>query len=116
MIAECKSVACIPISTFSNIISDFHRSGVHYYLNTSDNTVSWLPPSHPKAVVSKSAAQLRKETEESQPIDGDGDDIDEPTDDGMDVELPTSLQVSSQKSLDLFTQSLNMLLLDFRIR
>lgn len=103
MIADCKSFAFILIATYSNIIYDIHCSGVHYYLNTSDNTVSWLPPSHPRAVVSKSAAQLRKETEESQPIDGDGDEIDEPTDDRMDVELPTISQVSFQPSNNLFT-------------
>lgn len=78
--------------------------------------VSWLPPSHPKAVVSKSAAQLRKETEESQPIEGDGDDINEPTDDRMDVELPTSVQVSSPASFDLFTKSPIIFSLGFRIR
>lgn len=85
-------------------------------MNTADNTVSWLPPSHPKAVVSKSAAQLRKETEESQPVDGDGDDIDEPTDDRMDVELPNIVQVSSSAPFDLFTESLNIFSLGFRIR
>lgn len=42
------------------------HSGVHYYWNTSDNTVSWLPPFHPKANVSRSAAAQRKEIEDSQ--------------------------------------------------
>lgn len=40
-------------------------SGVHYYWHTKTDTVSWLPPSHPKAMPSKSAAFLRKELEAS---------------------------------------------------
>lgn len=44
-------------------------SGVHYYWNTTDDSVSWLPPSHPKAHISKSAAVLRKELEALQPED-----------------------------------------------
>ncbi|XP_037051744.1 polyglutamine-binding protein 1 isoform X2 [Bradysia coprophila] len=39
--------------------------GVHYYWHTKTDTVSWLPPSHPKATPSKSAAFLRKELEAS---------------------------------------------------
>lgn len=41
--------------------------GIHYYWNTVDDTVSWLPPSHPRAVLTKSAAVLRRELEASQP-------------------------------------------------
>ncbi|XP_059611315.1 polyglutamine-binding protein 1 [Phlebotomus argentipes] len=41
--------------------------GVHYYWNTQDDTVTWLPPTHPKAHVSKSAAVLRKELDEVSP-------------------------------------------------
>lgn len=44
----------------------FEKSGVHYYWNTSDDTVSWLPPSHPKGKISRSAAAQRKEIEASQ--------------------------------------------------
>lgn len=40
-------------------------SGVHYYWHTKTDTVSWLPPSHPKSTPSKSAAYLRKELEAS---------------------------------------------------
>lgn len=42
-------------------------SGVHYYWNTVDDMVSWLPPSHPRANLSKSAAILRRELEASMP-------------------------------------------------
>ncbi|XP_055377893.1 polyglutamine-binding protein 1 [Condylostylus longicornis] len=41
--------------------------GIHYYWNKNDDIVSWLPPNHPKAILSKSAASLRKELEEIQP-------------------------------------------------
>lgn len=53
----------------------FHFRGVHYYWNTIDDTVSWLPPSHKKAAITKSAANLRKELEASQPEqDAENDD------------------------------------------
>lgn len=39
-----------------------------------DDTVSWLPPSHSKADVTKSAAIVRKELEASQPEQEDTDD------------------------------------------
>ena len=37
--------------------------GAYYFWNKSDDTVSWLPPKHPKAVISKSAATLRRESD-----------------------------------------------------
>lgn len=40
-----------------------------YYWNQEDDTVSWLPPSHPKSHISKCAEALRREMEESTPID-----------------------------------------------
>lgn len=40
--------------------------GCYYYWNSVHDTVSWLPPNHPKAIISKSAAALRKELEEIQ--------------------------------------------------
>lgn len=33
----------------------------YYFWNKSDNLVSWLPPKHPKAVVGKSASNIRSE-------------------------------------------------------
>lgn len=42
-----------------------------YYWNQEDDTVSWLPPLHPKSHISKSAGILRRELEESIPIDMD---------------------------------------------
>lgn len=35
--------------------------GRHYFWNVHNNLVSWLPPSHPKANTSESAAHLREE-------------------------------------------------------
>lgn len=34
-----------------------------YFWNKADDTVSWLPPKHPKAVIGQSAASLRSEKE-----------------------------------------------------
>lgn len=36
-------------------------TGRHYYWETDSDSVSWLPPSHPRAVISESAAYLREE-------------------------------------------------------
>lgn len=36
-------------------------SGQHYFWNVHNNIVSWLPPLHPKAMPSESAAHLREE-------------------------------------------------------
>ncbi|XP_068618946.1 polyglutamine-binding protein 1 [Battus philenor] len=36
-------------------------SGQHYFWNVHNNLVSWLPPAHPQAVPSESAAHLREE-------------------------------------------------------
>lgn len=54
-----------------------------------DDTVSWLPPSHPKAAITKSAASLRKELEALLP------EIDETEEnnmsifiEGMNIEFP----------------------------
>ncbi|XP_026760706.1 polyglutamine-binding protein 1 [Galleria mellonella] len=35
--------------------------GQHYFWNVHNNLVSWLPPSHPRALPSESAAHLREE-------------------------------------------------------
>lgn len=71
------------------------RSGVHYYWNISDDSVSWLPPSHPNAVIGKAAAVQRRELDAVVP---DLDDVaagaggDEPNMtiniEGMNIELP----------------------------
>lgn len=39
-------------------------SAAHYYWNTVDDVVSWLPPGHPDSKVSKSAATIRRELDE----------------------------------------------------
>lgn len=43
-------------------------------MNTTDDTVSWLPPSHPRAIITKSAAVLRRELEATQPEQDENDD------------------------------------------
>lgn len=44
--------------------------GVYYFWNKMDDTVSWLPPTHPKAIISKCASVLRKELDEASPPEG----------------------------------------------
>ncbi|XP_055913596.1 uncharacterized protein LOC129947173 [Eupeodes corollae] len=45
--------------------------GCFYYWNTANNNVSWLPPTHPKACVTKSAAMFRRQLEELVPLESD---------------------------------------------
>lgn len=61
--------------------------GVHYYWNTSEDVVSWLPPSHPKAVISKSAAVQRKELEALLPDLEEGEENSIYVE-GMNIEMP----------------------------
>ncbi|KAM7350690.1 poly-glutamine tract binding protein 1 [Cochliomyia hominivorax] len=39
--------------------------GCYYFVSETENLVSWLPPTHPKSDVTKSAAAIRKQMEES---------------------------------------------------
>ncbi|XP_075235853.1 poly-glutamine tract binding protein 1 [Lycorma delicatula] len=54
-------------------------TGRHYYWETDSDSVSWLPPTHPKAIISESAAHLREEQgngkgkRESKDIEDDDD-------------------------------------------
>lgn len=50
--------------------------GCFYYWNTANNNVAWLPPSHPKATITKSAAVFRRQLEELAPLDSDDADDD----------------------------------------
>lgn len=60
--------------------------GTHYYWNPFDDTVSWLPPSHPKSVLSKSAAALRRELEASLPEQDENEETNmPPTMDGVEM-------------------------------
>lgn len=65
-------------------------SGVHYYWNSSDDTVSWLPPTHPNATVGKAAAVQRRELEALLPPELDEQDEPNATIhiEGMNIELP----------------------------
>lgn len=56
--------------------------GQHYYWNMFNNMVSWLPPMHPKAMLSESAAHMREER-----LLKEGDDS-ESESDGSDQEVP----------------------------
>lgn len=68
MSANCHCHA----NSIANFFVRFH-SGQHYYWNTKANTVAWLPPSHPDAVISDGVGTLRKELDA--PKHDDIDDI-----------------------------------------
>lgn len=57
--------------------------GQHYFWNVHNNLVSWLPPSHPNAVPSESAAHLREES-----LMKEGDESDAESSEGSDQEVP----------------------------
>lgn len=61
-------------------------SGQHYYWNVHNNLVSWLPPTHPRAVQSESAAHLREER-----LLKEGDESDNSSD-ASDQEVPQQQQ------------------------
>lgn len=63
---------------------------MHYYWNTVEKTVSWLPPSHPRASITKSAATLRKEMEESHPENEENEENQPQASEGMNIDLPGS--------------------------
>lgn len=72
-------------------------SGVHYYWHQTDDVVSWLPPSHPKASVTRSAGAMRKEMEallpdltaDEVPAGAAADEVNMSIDiNGMNIELP----------------------------
>lgn len=56
-----------------------HGFGMHYYWNAKDDTVAWLPPLHPKSEISKSAATMRRELDETDELPKEDDDRDLPT-------------------------------------
>jgi len=47
--------------------------GSFYFFSPAEELVSWLPPSHPKSKVTKSAATLRRRLEETGDLDEDSD-------------------------------------------
>lgn len=57
-------------------------TGQHYFWNVHNNLVSWLPPAHPQAVTTESAAHLREER-----LLKEGDESDDSSD-ASDQEVP----------------------------
>ncbi|XP_049809747.1 polyglutamine-binding protein 1 [Schistocerca nitens] len=62
-------------------------TGRHYYWESENDLVSWLPPSHPRAVVSESAAHMR---EEMRLAEGDDEEEDEAKDSENDEDAEMS--------------------------
>lgn len=67
------------------------RSAAHYYWNTVDDVVCWLPPSFPGAKVGKSAAMIRKEMELDED-DRDKFQEDDSNDNVVNVPLPPTTE------------------------
>ncbi|XP_028033953.1 polyglutamine-binding protein 1, partial [Bombyx mandarina] len=65
--------------------------GQHYFWNVHTNLVSWIPPGHPRAVPTESAAQLREER-----LMKEGDESDESSE-ASDQEVP---QIQKDKKPD----------------
>lgn len=69
--------------------------GCFYYWNTINNNVAWLPPSHPKSNVTKSAAVFRRQLEDVSPL-GDEENMDEDDDSNPIDEEETNMQPRSR--------------------
>ncbi|XP_026315065.1 polyglutamine-binding protein 1 [Hyposmocoma kahamanoa] len=65
--------------------------GRHYFWNVHNNLVSWLPPSHPNASTSESAAHLREER-----LLKEGDESDESSE-ASDQEVPQQQQKEKKR-------------------
>ncbi|XP_004536388.1 uncharacterized protein LOC101461416 [Ceratitis capitata] len=63
----------------------------YYFYSVAENLVSWLPPTHPKSQVTKSAAVFRRQLEEAAGGEGgggsDGEQQPDDSDDGQETEL-----------------------------
>ncbi|KAG8229952.1 hypothetical protein J437_LFUL008525 [Ladona fulva] len=61
-------------------------TGRHYYWDTRTGSVSWLPPEHPRAVISKSAAKIRWDLFGDKKIIADEEEKEEDKDEEDEVE------------------------------
>ncbi|XP_017490820.1 PREDICTED: uncharacterized protein LOC108379011 [Rhagoletis zephyria] len=65
--------------------------GCYYFYSVTENLVSWLPPTHPKSQVTKSAAVFRRQLEEAAGGEGgggsDGEQQPDESDDAQETEL-----------------------------
>lgn len=76
--------------------------GCYYFACEADNVVSWLPPTHPKSEVTKCAAAVRKQMEESTGDGGTGADSDgdEQSDNDADGNTRESAQSRHHREVD----------------
>lgn len=71
-------------------------TGRHYYWDIDSDVVSWLPPHHPRAVITESAAHIR---EEMHMKEGDEDEDDEDDDEDMSDEEDEEEKKDSEKEV-----------------
>lgn len=79
-------------SDLTYYLSFFLGYGRHYYWDTESDSVSWLPPNHPKAIITECAAVLK---EESHLAEGDKDTS---SDESEDEEEPVKEKEESSKT------------------
>ncbi|RWS00929.1 polyglutamine-binding protein 1-like protein [Dinothrombium tinctorium] len=71
----------------------------YYFWNTDTDEVSWLPPSHPKAIVSMSASKLRAMIKEDENMSDDSEN-EKSSEDGIDSDSSLSSASDSESEVD----------------
>lgn len=71
--------------------------GCYYFASEAENLVSWLPPTHPKSEVTKCAAAIRKQMEEST---GEQNDEEEAMSDAEDEPIKESAQARHHREVE----------------
>ncbi|XP_072929879.1 polyglutamine-binding protein 1 [Epargyreus clarus] len=85
-----KALECWPLPPGWEEVYD-EGTGQHYFWNVHNNLVSWLPPAHPRATPSESAAHLREER-----LLKEGDESDDSSE-ASDQEVPQQQQQHKEK-------------------
>lgn len=79
------------------------RSGRYYYWDEENDVVSWLPPSHPRALITDSAAHFR---EERHTVEGDKhSDDDKKSDSEDDSSSDSSSSVDTKRQRRRYSSS-----------
>lgn len=78
------------------ISSFFIHSGRYYYWDEENDVVSWLPPSHPRALITDSAAHFREERHTVEDKHSD-DEKKSDSEDGSSSDSSSSVDVKRQR-------------------
>lgn len=74
--------------------------GVYYFACEADNVVSWLPPTHPKSEVTKCAAAVRRQMEESSGDAVAESDVEDQSDNDGENNIKESAQSRHHREVD----------------